>query len=135
MPIPADNIPLGLGRNPLVEGEEVEFFVSASNLDKIEADGPTWKLADAVHVRAVIKNPDAIFEGLQREEYEDGFCYSFKPPQSPAGMVFLIFIMMNMGYVVFDWEWRPEDKINSGHPEKWDTNFGRLVWSKCLKTT
>jgi len=134
MPIPVDNIPLGLGQDPFKESGEVEFFISASNLDKIEADGPTWKLADAIHVLTAIKNPDAIFEGLEREEYKDGFCFSFKPPQSPARMVFLIFIMMNMGYVVFDWEWRPEDSDISGHPENWETNFGRREWHRSSRT-
>jgi hypothetical protein len=42
-------------------------------------------------------------------------------------VVFLAFAeVRNMGYVVFDWEWRDEDQDEPGHPRGWQEDAKRV---------
>jgi hypothetical protein len=139
MAMPADQIPVGEGVGP--DGRSpVEFFVDKPMLNRLIDHGPTWKLDDARFIEETIRRPDAIFEGLKRDNHEESLCYSVRVTRDPDseesstpprfGFVFVIFIVRRFGLVVFDWEWRAEDFDNPGHPENWKNDFSRLLWSK-----
>jgi hypothetical protein len=141
MPIPADQIPVGEGLLP--NGTTAPFFVDKKELDTVRDHGPTWKYYDARFLEEAVAKPDAIFEGLRRPNQGESFCYSVQPTRDPDdqddpyniglppvfGQVFLAFVTLGaMGYVVFDWEWRPVSPDDPGHPENWQKDFVRRVW-------
>lgn len=143
MPLSADYLPIAVGRDPLFAGEGVSacaFYTSKSALEKIQQDGPAWKLEDARLIPLALRSPNAVFEGLSRPEYSDGLCYAFKPPRAVlencsadeqmGEMMFLVFTKKEFGVIVFDWEWRPEDPSAPGHPNNWNESFARKVWPK-----
>jgi hypothetical protein len=128
-----DDLPV-LGMSPDGSGEE-SFYVSRRMLEKLESNGPTWKYEDAAFVEEIMASPAAIFEGLKREGYEEGLCYTGSPasdwtvpdrePVPRVGMVFAIYIS---GRVILDWDWRKEDDELDGHPEGWRGDFTRKLW-------
>lgn len=141
MAIPFDQLPIGEGRLP--DGTTAPFFISRRELDTVRNDGPDWKYHDARFIEEAVAEPDAIFEGLRRPNQDQGLCYSVQPTRDPDeeddrygaapppvfGLVFLAFVRLGaMGYVVFDWEWRPVAPDEPGHPEDWRTDFARRVW-------
>lgn len=141
MPIPKDQLPIGEGVYP--NGDPgASFFMDRAELDILEGDGPEWKLEDARFIPEAIKDPDAIFQGLKRPGYEESHAYSVRPTHDPdveelnpvpprLGFVFLVYVRTAVGgYVVFDWEWRPEDAENPGHPVGGMTDFARRTWHK-----
>src|SRR5690242_2439041 len=46
----------------------------------------------------------------------------------PRDMVFLVFVRPAWGFLVFDWEWRPEHEGRPGYPVAWESNFERQIW-------
>lgn len=144
MPIPAHLIPIGEGMLP--DGTRVPFFVDKRELDSVRDNGPAWKYHDAGYIIEAVGDPDAIFEGLQRPNQNDSFCYSVRPTRDPDadegdetepalppvfGQAFLAFVTLEqMGFVVFDWEWRAESADEPGHPENWQSDFARRVWQR-----
>src|SRR5688572_10063512 len=123
MVIPADNLFVGVGCNPLQPQGETTFFISKTTLLKIEEEGPTWKFDDADYIREVIIAAEASFEDLKRKEYGDSFCFSYRPAGSRngrplrAGMVFVVYFRATIGgFKIFDWDWREEDHVNHGYP-------------------
>jgi len=139
MPMSADYLKIKVARGPLFPGEgecsDSHFYFSRSALDKIKKDGPRWKYEKYRLVPQAIENPLVIFEDLKREEYRDGLCYAAKPSDgdlaSPVtkGYLFLVFVRKEFGLVVFEWDWRRESG-QSGFPENWRTDFGRIAWQK-----
>lgn len=142
MPIPFDQIPVGEGLLP--DGTRAPFFVDGRELRILHEQGPAWKYHDARFIEEAVADPDVIFEGLRRPNQTDAFCYSVRPLRDPDeeedstsellppvwGQVFLAFARLGpMGYLVFDWEWRPEG-AEPGHPEDGDTDFERIVWQR-----
>jgi hypothetical protein len=81
---------------------------------------------------------------LRRPDQHEGLCYSVRPESDPDedaeddpefaglpryGMAFLAFVeVRDMGYVVFDWEWRDEDPEEPGHPLGWKVDFAERVY-------
>lgn len=143
MPIPSNQLPIGDGRLP--DGGTAPFFIDRNELDAVRDDGPAWKYHDARFIEEAIADPDAIFEGLRRPNQTDSLCYSVRPSRDPDedddpfgvgappafGKVFLAFAGLGpMGYLVFDWEWRPESPDDPGHPENWNHDFARRVWHR-----
>jgi hypothetical protein len=139
MAMPADQIPVGEGVGP--DGQSrAEFFIDRPMVDHLIDNGPTWKLDDARFIKETVESPDAIFEGLRRDNHEESLCYSVRPTRDPDnedgslpprfGFVFVIFVVRRFGLVVFDWEWRTEDFNHPGHPENWTTDFTRRLWLK-----
>lgn len=122
------------GMSPDGSGEEA-FYVSVKMLEKLQANGPTWKYEDAAFVEEIMAAPAAIFEGLKREGFDEGLCYTGVPerdwaapnpdPAPRVGMVFAIYIS---GRVILDWDWRKEDDDLDGHPEGWREDFTRKKW-------
>jgi hypothetical protein len=141
MPIPRDQLPIGEGVYPDGNGG-ASFFVSQSELDINEHDGPEWKLEDARFKKEAINAPDAIFQGLKRPGHEESFAYSVRPTHDPNeeepdpipprfGYAFVVFARTGVGgYVVFDWEWREEDADLPGHPVSWQSDFERRTWQQ-----
>lgn len=139
MPIPSDYLMLS-GLCP--ESRQLtDFFLSREHLYKIELDGPAQKFYDSRLLEPVLTEPCAIFRGLKRPSFENGFCYSGKPAvrwieggedgieiASPFDQVFLVFVRPSKGYLVFDWEWRDEHPKQAGVPIHWERNFEALQW-------
>ncbi len=140
MAIPIDQLPIGEGRHP--DGTTgASFFMDRPTLEVIEADGPEWKFEEARFIAEAIKEPDVIFQGLHRDTFPDGLCYSVRftaDPDEPDagtppafGRVFVVFARLGVGgHVVFDWSWRSEDPDEPGHPVSWQTDFTRRTWHK-----
>jgi hypothetical protein len=137
--IPFDQLPIGEGLCP--DGRPgATFFISKTNLQVFERDGPEGKYEDARFVHETVQSPDAVFKGLNRSGHEESLCYSVRPtfdPDDPDsgppryGYVFLAFIRPGVGgFVVFDWDWREEDSDAPGHPEGWADAFGERTWLK-----
>jgi hypothetical protein len=141
MPIPFDQIPIGEGILP--DGSQVSFFVDRQTLESLIEHGHTEKYHDSRFLPGAVSEPDAIFKGLRRPNQNDGLCYSVRPASDPAeddespavdvlpryGVAFLAFVeVRDMGYVVFDWEWRTEDPDEPGHPLGWIDDFAERVY-------
>jgi hypothetical protein len=142
MAVPFDLLPVGEGVLP--DGSRVPFFVDRRTLDLLADHGHGEKYRDARFVPAAVSNPDAIFRGLRRPNQYDGLCYSVRPESDPDndgdeapefarlpryGEAFLAFVeVRDMGYVVFDWEWRSEDPDEPGHPQGWQEDFAAKVY-------
>ena len=142
MPIPFDQIPVGEGLLP--DGGRGPFFVDRRTLDLLAEHGFVEKYHDARFVPGAVSKPDAIFQGLRRPNQHDGLCYSVRPENDPEaesdedpgfaglpryGVAFLAFVeVRDMGYVVFDWEWRDEDPDEPGLPRGWRNDFAAKVY-------
>ena len=138
MLVPADATPIGPGKN--TGGEfGCAFYVRTSVLDRLEKDGPAWKFHDARLLPGLVQEPEFIFAGLNRPEFEDGYCYSARPEfrwingqtkeRTPEGMFFLGYIeAMSGSMVVLDWAWRPEDPHKPGYPTGWNDFEKGMVW-------
>jgi len=143
MPVPFDQIPVGEGVLP--DGTQVSFFVDRRTLDLLIENGLAEKHHDSRFVPEAVSKPDAIFRGLRRPNQNEGLCYSVRPEIDPDntddaddaldgppryGVAFLAFVeVRDMGYVVFDWEWRNEDPDKPGHPLGWETDFADRVYA------
>ena len=143
MAIPVNLLPVGDGHLP--DGSRAIFFVDRRTPDTLEEVGPAWKIDDAGHVVEAVTDPDAIFVGLGRPNQADSLCYCVRPTRRPDaapgdppddvppvfGQVFLAFAAVGqMGYLVFDWEWRVECPDEAGHPAGWGDDFERRVWHR-----
>ena len=142
MPMPADLLVVGVGRLP--DETEVTFYVRKAEIDDLRAHGPQEKLDNARFLEECMANPDAIFSGLRRPEQDESLCYSVRPTrdqdETPVstdsmpryGFAFLAFVRVaNMGYVIFDWEWRQEDPDHPGRPIHWQQRFPEeCVWPR-----
>ena len=140
MPIPFDQIPVGEGLLP--GGGRGPFFIDRRTLTLLSEHGFAEKYNDARFVPQAVSKPDAIFRGLRRPNQNEGLFYSIRPETDPDddgdaekvglpryGVVFLAFVeARNMGYVVFDWEWRDEDPDEPGYPLRWRDDFAEKVY-------
>jgi hypothetical protein len=142
MPVPFDQIPVGEGVLP--DGQRWPFFIDRRTLDLQKEYGFSDKYVNVRFVPLVIADPDAIFKGLRRPNQFEGLCYSVRPERDPDdddddhggfaalpryGAVFLAFVeVRELGYVVFDWEWRDEDPDEPGHPLGWKQDFAEKVY-------
>jgi hypothetical protein len=141
MPVPFDQIPVGEGVLP--DGRRAPFFVVRQTLEQLSEHGLSEKYHDARFVLVAVSKPDAIFSGLRRPNQHEGLCYSVRPESDPDddddlpevtampryGVAFLAFVeVRDMGYVVFDWEWREEDPDQPGNPLGWRDDFAAKVY-------
>lgn len=139
MGLPADQLPIGRGINPLAPGDTCLFYVSRTILESIEENGPEAKWHDANLLEDAIAQPAVIFHGLNRQGFEDGYCFSCLPQfrfrsdgttmPRRADRVFLLYMTLEVGPVIFDWEWRPGNE-KTGHPYEARENFGRETWRR-----
>jgi hypothetical protein len=134
--VPADCTVIGLGRSP--EGrDDCVFFIRTSFVDRLQADGPAWKFNDLKFIPATLKNPHAIYEGLNREEYRDGcgYCVQQSVPSGNGNQTgsyfFIVYVQpMSGGFIVLDFAWRPEDPHHPGRPTGWRDFERGQVWPK-----
>jgi hypothetical protein len=141
MPVPFDQIPVGEGILP--GGGSAPFFVDRRTLDLMIEHGFTEKYDDGRFLPMAVSEPDAIFKGLKRANQQESLCYSIRPERDPDdekneseafalpryGVVFLAFVeVAQMGYMVFDWEWRDEDPDQPGYPLGWKNDFAEKVY-------
>jgi hypothetical protein len=129
-----------IGLCPSGEGE-CQFLVRQQYLDHLYKNGPEWKFYNLHILPEILGDPKAIFEGLRRDDFEGGYCYSGYPSKRmqgnsivlpiPPETVAVVFVNPSVrGNVVLDWEWRPDDPDEPGRPEAWQDHFERLKWSK-----
>lgn len=141
MPLPANLLPVGPGVLP--DSTEASFFVVKSEYERLGEFGPQEKYDDARFLEEAVREPDAIFSGLRRPNQDESLCYSVQITRDPDdsdgfsasapryGFVFLAFVRVaQMGYVIFDWEWRREDDETPGHPANWEKDFKERVWHR-----
>jgi hypothetical protein len=137
--LPMDQVPVGEGKAPDGQGVAM-FYVERALLDALRDEGPEWQLEDARFLTEAIREPDAIFEGLNRPGMEDGAAYSVRPTHDPEaegaegppryGFVFVVYARpCPWGYVIFGWEWR-EENDEPGHPAGWEADFSRRTWNR-----
>jgi len=116
-------------------------YIERSLLDMVRDDGPAWKLEDSRFIEEAVKDPDAIFEGLNRPGMKNGAAYSVRPEVDPEeepeagtlryGFAFVVFARPGTwSYVILDWEWRAADGNEPGHPEGWANDYARRTWTK-----
>ncbi len=138
------NVPQGYrglkGLSPSGQGE-CQFIVSQKYLEHLYKYGPQWKFYNLHILTEILRDPVVIFEGLKRDDFEGGYCYSglvSKRMQSPSielpappGMVAVVFVHpTHAGNIVLDWDWRPEHPDRPGWPDAWEDDFGGHKWSK-----
>lgn len=139
--MPSDQLVVGEGRLP--DGTAVTFYVAKPELDALRDNGPQEKYDASRFLPEAVSDPDAIFEGLKQPDEDASLYYSVFLTHDPDdedteartppryGFVFVAFVRLaNMGYVVFDWEWREQDPEHVGHPVNWASDFGARVWSR-----
>ena len=113
-----------------------QFYFGDEQVAHLRRNGPErkwWEMKSAVDV---LKAPNAIFEGLLRENHDNSLCYVGMPKeygpfmeQEPAtGIVFLVFVTCDG--LVFEWRWEAEDPDCRGMPLNAKSRFKTLKW-KC----
>ena len=123
------------GRNPSGVGEKA-FKISDKKADATRY-GPEQQYSELVHtLPLVMKEPMAIFQGLKREGYERGLCFSGKTDRYwisqsietpfPPGKVFTVYI--NEDQCIFVWRLEREDGKDAGHPIRWEERFTKRIW-------
>jgi hypothetical protein len=89
----------------------------------------------------ILSLPTVIFEGLNRDDYEGGYCYSgraskkmisatIEAPPPPAMVAAVYVAPVHGNNIILDWEWRREDLDHPGWPESWQRSFGETKWSR-----
>lgn len=123
-------------------GGPAEFYVSIKKLQDLERSGPRTRFYDSLLLPEGLSKPTAVFQGLEREGYEENaYCYCSKPAKRyqsasievpfPPNRVFLIFVEeRESGFFVLDWEKRPEDQNHLGYPEQWGEDFSRQIYGR-----
>jgi len=123
------------GKDPYGDGE-TEFRISDQKVDSTRYE-PEQKFCELVHtLPLVLKAPMAIFEGLEREGFEKGLCFTGKTDRYrlrqavetpfPRGKVFAIY--MDKSRFIFEWRLEREDPEHDGHPVRWTQRFTRRLW-------
>jgi hypothetical protein len=118
-----------------------EFCVSINYVEHLQRIGPTWRFWNLHIIPEILGNPVAIFKGLQRDDFEDGFCYSGKPskrmldsrveaPLKPDTVAVVFVHQESRGTIVLDWEWRVQDLDQPGWPDQWREDFQEVSWRK-----
>ena len=103
-------------------------------------NGPERKYFDVDAVPDVLRQPTSIHQGLNREEFEESYCYIGKPKtrwnghfdeKPPPGKIFAVYVIFRGDkddLAVFDWEWIEEDPNNLGFPPDCDQRYTRQTW-------
>jgi hypothetical protein len=129
-----------IGFDPSGNGEEREFKILTNRVDHLQRNGPTHKYYELLSVAEVLKGPEFIFEGLQRDGQENAYCYIGKPQQHGSGwqgpternMVFLVCVTER--FTIFEWGWEREDENNPGLPFDTKRRFKKVKWKHSSST-
>lgn len=126
---------------PVLDGT---YLVPGDYLEHLEENGPEDKYHDIILLPDVLKDPDAIFGGLCRENFEDGRCFCSIPKtrfrigpgggvrEIPKDKVFCVYVKQkpDKTLVVLDWEWRRQCPKNPFYPLNWETDFKETIWTR-----
>lgn len=130
-------VEINADRDPLIEPENrcLTFQVERSPIESANLA----KLAILPHIVTVLNCPSAIFQGLKRSNFENGFAYSgLGTVDFPKQFVFLVFVEYDEDvnkFFVLDWERRKHSDVFSGHPEGWQEDFETRLWPPFLVET
>ena len=117
-------------------GDELDFWIKNELIEA--ARKHEIRYFNALLIPETLKNPIAIFKGLERDNHEDGWCYCGKPSKRrqhwdetttvpfPDGKIFLVFADKNR--FVFNWRMEKENHYYSGLPKNFETRFGQTLW-------
>lgn len=122
-----------------------DFYIARDRLVRIQRTQPESKYRAVAQIPEVLQAPTAIFQGLQRDEHEDGYAYVGRPkereikrdsadggwikiPTDPR-IILVVFVTGNdRRRDIFDWEWRKTDAADPDLPENADLDFEDLLW-------
>jgi hypothetical protein len=126
------------GKNP-VSFETCQFFVSVKYVRDLQAYSKSSDvIADMFNIEPVLQDPTSLFEGLNRTEFDDGYCYCGVPERKykfgqtgaiidlpfPPGFVFVVFVNIQPdGLTITGWENRKCDPNDPLRPNGWATDF------------
>lgn len=138
-----DHLPFSVDREPLTEDEHAgrcTFYVSCTAIEKLQKYGPRWKYHNSDLIDEAILRPCAIFRGLKRTNFADGYCYVADLKERydndgelvsmPDDRLFLVFAKNFMGLVVFDWEFRKRSNGNRNFPANSGDDFQECIWTR-----
>jgi len=122
--------------NPYGSNDPLEVWLPQAHVDGLTRKGLETRFARLLLVPEVLKNPEVVFQGLEREGQEEGLCYVGRPSRdfhsttievpAPPGKVFLVFV--ERGGKVFEWRWEPSEDDEPAYPENYRERFGRVLW-------
>jgi len=127
------------GRSPTPAGGDTTFFVGRDLIEEVQRNGPKRKWYDIGMIEYALEGPSAILEGLQRPNFDDGYCYSLLPTfwfvdeinrgLPPPLKVFCVYVHPSEGkLLVLDWDWRIMKPKEPGVPANWRRCFRGIVW-------
>lgn len=116
-----------------------EFDANLSFVKQHGDEGVFWKYNLGRFLHLITASPVVIFEGLEREGLEDGFCYCgrFEPVainestkfSLPENRVVVVFVQcLESGFEIFEWDKREEDADRPGWPINWKADFRKVKW-------
>lgn len=114
-------------------GKPATFLLSLEFARQVQRHQPYWKFRAIEGLAKVLAAPTHIYKGLEREGFEDGYCYFGKPdsfhrsPTIELGFPpeYLLGVSVNWdhrGFIILDWEKRRVD--GDGYPIGADKDFG-----------
>ena len=114
-------------------GEPRDFLLSLEFARQVQRHQPYWKFRALESLEEVSTHPTSLYKGLEREGYEDGYCF-FGTPSAyhrspkvetgfPKGFALGVSVNWdNRGFIILDWEKRLVDE--SATPLGADKDFG-----------
>lgn len=114
-------------------GRPVDFLLSLEFARQVQRHQPYWKMMAIGSLEHVLTHPTSLYKGLEREGFEDGYCYFGRPDEyhlsptvvTPFPPGFLLGVSVNWdhrGFIILDWEKRRVD--DAGELMGADKDFG-----------
>jgi len=113
-----------------------ELRLAQAHVDGLTRHGLKSRFYRLLLVREVLTNPRVVFQGWEREGFEQALCYVGSPSKDlrsesietppPPGMVFLVFVTPQG--TLSDWRWEKSAEDNPEFPENYRVRFRRIVW-------
>jgi hypothetical protein len=114
-------------------GNPLDFLLSVEFARKVKSHQPYWKFMATGSLTEVLTHPTLLYKGLEREGFEDGYCYFGRPSTFhrargietgfPPNNLLGVFVNWDRrGFIILDWEKRRVD--TDGTPIGADKDFG-----------
>jgi len=114
-------------------GKPVEFLLSLEFARRVRENQPYWKFMAIQTLGRVLSRPSHLYKGLERDGFEDGYCYFGTPDvyhrsrgietDFPKGFILGVSVNWDRrGFIILDWEKRRVD--GNGAPLGADKDFG-----------
>tara|TARA_R110002073_G_scaffold59094_7_gene149250 strand:- start:2185 stop:2625 length:441 start_codon:yes stop_codon:yes gene_type:complete len=121
-------------------GTTIDFLLSLKQFKTVQRYMPYWKVMAVKSIPEVLSAPTAYLKNLQREGFDDAFCVAGRPSsyyrapdiETPFPHEMLLCVIVSWddrGWIILDWEKRPEDPQLRGVPENGQRDFGELIWT------